>query len=190
MIECRYSFFLCAALLLAGCERDMRDMYDQQKPHADGSASRFEDGRDARPPPRNTVAHASGVMTAASAGTLSPANASLSGREELDRGRERYDIYCTPCHSPVGDGDGIVVRRGFPRPESFHTDAQRALSDELIIAAMVDGKGAMRPMVGRIDADDRAAIVAYVRALQRSQHINARMLSPDERALLERSGMK
>jgi mono/diheme cytochrome c family protein len=187
MINGRCSFFLCVALLLAGCERDMRDMYDQQKPHPDGSASRFEDGRDMRPPPSNAVANGSGVMAAASAGRMPTTTDQLSPRVELARGRERYDIYCAPCHSPVGDGDGMVVRRGFPRPQSFHIDDQRALSDEQIVAAIVDGKGSMRPMAGRIDADDRAAIVDYVRALQHSQHIDAQTLSADERVLLERS---
>lgn len=187
MIDCRCLFLLCAALLLAGCERDMRDMYDQQKPHPDGSASRFDDGRDARPPPRDTVANVSGAMAAASAGRVPTTTDQLSPRAELDRGRERYDIYCAPCHSPVGDGDGIVVRRGFPRPKSFHTDDQRALSDEQIVATIVAGKGAMRPMAGRIDADDRAAIVDYLRALQHSQHVDTQTLSASDRALLERS---
>jgi mono/diheme cytochrome c family protein len=187
MTDRRYYFFLCAALLLAGCERDMRDMYDQKKPHPDGNASRFDDGRDARPPPRDTVANGSGVMTTASAGRMATTTEQHSPRAQLTRGRERYDIYCAPCHSPVGDGDGIVVRRGFPRPKSFHADDQRALSDEQIVAAIVDGKGSMRPMAGRIDVEDRAAIVGYLRVLQRSQHADAQTLSADERALLERS---
>lgn len=176
------------ALLLAACERDMRDMYNQDKPHPDASASRFADGRDPRPAPQDSVARASGVLASAASGRSEIEPAHLTARARLDRGRERYDIFCAPCHSPTGDGDGIVVRRGFPRPPSFHSDAQRALTDARIDAAIVDGIGAMQPMGKRIDADDRAAITAYLRALQRSQHADADTLDAATRALLDRSG--
>src|ERR1700710_1318290 len=125
----RHLAILAAVCALAACERDMRDMYDQAKPHPDASAPRFADGRDPRPPPRDTVARASGVLAASSSGRSERIVESLAPRERLALGRERYDIYCAPCHSPTGDGDGIVVRRGFPRPSSFHTDAHRALTD-------------------------------------------------------------
>ena len=179
---------LLGALALGACERGMRDMYDQPKPHPDAEASRQPDGRQPRPAPADSVARASGVLAASSSGRSEAATVALSPRERLDRGRERYDIYCAPCHSPVGDGDGMVVRRGFPPPPSFHTDAQRALPDARIESAIVDGVGAMKPMGNRIDAEDRAAIVAYVRALQRSQHVDANALDASSRALLERSG--
>lgn len=178
---------LVAVLALNGCERDMRDMYDQAKPHPDASATRFADGRDPRPAPADTVTRASGVLAASSSGRHSETASAPTPRERLDRGRERYDIYCAPCHSPTGDGDGWVVRRGFPRPQSFHTDAQRALTDARIDAAVVDGVGAMRPMGNRVDADDRTAIIAYIRALQRSQHADANTLDAASRALLDRS---
>jgi mono/diheme cytochrome c family protein len=176
------------ALLLSACERDMRDMYDQPKPHPDASAPRFADGRDARPAPQDSIARNGGVLASSSSGRVETKPVALAARARLDRGRERYDIFCAPCHSPTGDGDGIVVRRGFPRPPSFHTDANRALSDAQIDAAIVDGTGAMQPMSNRIDADDRAAIVAYLRALQQSQHANADSLDAATRALLDRSG--
>lgn len=178
---------LAATFTLTACERDMRDMYDQPKPHADASAPRFADGRDSRRAPPDTVARASGVLAASSSGRNERTMESLTPRARLDRGRERYDIYCAPCHSPTGDGDGIVVRRGFPRPSSLHTDAQRALTDARIEAAMVDGVGTMRPMGGRIDAEDRAAIITYIRALQHSQHVDANTLDAASRALLDRS---
>lgn len=179
---------LAALFALGGCERDMRDMYDQAKTHPDGSAPRFADGRDPRPAPADTVTHARGVLASSSSGQRSETTMQLSPRQRLDRGRERYDIYCAPCHSPTGDGDGMVVRRGFPRPQSFHTDAQRALADARIDAAIVDGVGAMRPMGERVSADDRTAIIAYIRALQRSQHADAGTLDAASRALLERTG--
>jgi mono/diheme cytochrome c family protein len=176
---------LAAAFALTACERDMRDMYDQAKPHPDASAPRFADGRDPRPAPPDAVVRASGVLAASSSGRSERTVASLAPRKRLDRGRERYDIYCAPCHSPTGDGDGTVVRRGFPRPSSFHSDAQRALTDARIEAAIVDGVGAMRPMGGRVDADDRDAIILYIRALQLSQHVEASTLDASSRALLD-----
>ncbi len=183
----KHLVLLFAALALGACERDMRDMYDQAKPHPDAPAPRFGDGRDPRPAPPDSVARTSGVLAASSSARSERSIASLTPRERLERGRERYDIYCAPCHSITGDGDGMVVRRGFPRPPSFHTDAQRALSDARIEAAIVDGVGVMRPMAGRIDADDRSSIVAYIRALQRSQHTDADSLDAASRALLDRS---
>jgi len=178
---------LVAALALTACERDMRDMYDQAKPHPDASAPRFGDGRDPRPAPADAVPRTSGVLAAASGGRSDAADVPLAARARLERGRERYDIYCAPCHSPTGDGDGMVVRRGFPRPASFHTDAQRALSDVRIDDAITHGTGAMQPMGGRIGADDRVAIIAYIRALQRSQHADAGTLDSASRALLNGS---
>lgn len=178
---------LAAALFLVACERDMRDMYDQPKPHPDASAPRFADGRDARPEPQDSIARTRGVLASASSGRNAAPESPLAARAKLDRGRERYDIFCAPCHSPTGDGDGIVVRRGFPRPQSFHTATQRALADASIDTAIVDGIGAMKPMGGRIDGGDRAAIVAYLRALQRSQHADADTLDDATRALLDRN---
>ena len=175
------------ALGAAGCERDMRDMYDQNRPHADGQAVRFDDGRDVRPAPDGAISRASGALAAASSANAKSSIAPNSARALLQRGKDRYGIYCTPCHSPVGDGDGMVVRRGFPKPESFHTDKMRALSDADIDASIVAGYGAMRPMSGRIDENDRKAIVSYVRALQLSQHTPIGDVPANEREALERS---
>jgi mono/diheme cytochrome c family protein len=88
----------------------------------------------------------------------------------LQRGRERFDIYCSPCHSKAGDGDGMVVRRGFPAPPSYHTDRLRNAPDAHFFSVITNGYGAMYSYADRITADDRWAIVAYIRALQLSQH--------------------
>ncbi len=175
------------ALALAGCERDMRDMYDQNKPHPDGQAVRYSDGRDVRAPVEGTVARSSGIIASTSSGRAEADKLLLSPRQRLDRGRERYGIYCAPCHSPTGDGDGMVVRRGFPKPESFHTERQRASTDTSIDDAVTQGVGAMRPMGMRVGADDRAAIIAYIRALQLSQQAKLDELPADARDALERS---
>ena len=175
------------ALGAAGCERDMRDMYDQNRPHADGHAVRFDDGRDVRAAPDGAISHASGALAAASSGTATSPVTPNGTRALLQRGKDRYGVYCTPCHSPVGDGDGMVVRRGFPKPGSFHTDKSRALSDADIDASIVAGFGAMRPMGGRIDESDRKAIISYVRALQLSQHAPIGDVPANDREALERS---
>ena len=90
-------------------------------------------------------------------------------REVLARGQERYEIFCTPCHGFAGDGDGMVVQRGFPAPPSFHAGPQRALAAQRIVDVITDGTGRMLPMAERIPISDRWAIAAYVKALQLSQ---------------------
>jgi mono/diheme cytochrome c family protein len=87
----------------------------------------------------------------------------------LERGRERFEIYCVPCHSPLGDGDGMVVRRGFPKPASYHVDRLREAPDRHFYDVITQGYGIMYAYGDRVDPEDRWAIVAYIRALQRSQ---------------------
>lgn len=87
----------------------------------------------------------------------------------IARGRERYHVFCAPCHSELGDGRGMVVRRGFPAPPSFHSDPLRALAPQQIYAAISQGYGVMYGFADRIAPEDRWAIVAYVRALEHSQ---------------------
>ncbi|HEY6484468.1 MAG TPA: cytochrome c [Steroidobacteraceae bacterium] len=102
----------------------------------------------------------------------------------LARGRERFNIYCAPCHSEAGDGDGMIVRRGFPAPPSYHTDRLRNAPDSHFYQVISNGYGVMYPYADRITPADRWAIVAYIRALQLSQHAPASMLSEDDEAKL------
>jgi mono/diheme cytochrome c family protein len=102
-------------------------------------------------------------------------------RELLTRGRERFDIYCAVCHGRDGYGEGIVVRRGFPAPPSYHQDRLRDAPDGHFYDVITRGYGAMLPFSDRLTASDRWAVVAYVRALQRSQHVALSELPPDER---------
>lgn len=193
MIKFRPAPLLMLALLLAGgCERSMRDMYDQPRGKAYRSNSMFADGSGSRTPPPGTVANARGARPDASSGRRGREQAQNRLRDEaapaqpypvdqtlLARGRERFNIYCMPCHSPVGDGDGRVVRRGFPAPPSYHSERLRKASDRHIFDVVTQGYGIMVPYADRIAPADRWAIVAYVRALQLSQHARIDRLPAD-----------
>jgi len=88
----------------------------------------------------------------------------------LTRGRQRYDIYCAPCHGLVGEGNGIVPSRGFLAPPSYHTERLRAATDQRFYDVITQGSGAMYSYSDRLEPLDRWAVVAYIRALQLSQN--------------------
>jgi mono/diheme cytochrome c family protein len=102
----------------------------------------------------------------------------------IARGRDRYDVYCAPCHSRTGDGDGMIVRRGFPAPPTYHTDRLRAAPDSHFFQVISDGFGVMYPYADRITPEDRWAIVAYIRALQLSRHASSAELGAADGAAL------
>jgi mono/diheme cytochrome c family protein len=112
--------------------------------------------------------------------TMPPITAAL-----LARGQERFDIFCAPCHSIAGDGDGFIARRGFPHPPTYHSDRLRKASDEHLYAVITDGYGAMYPYARRLAPADRLAVVAYIRALQLSQHAPLSAVPAAPRARLE-----
>jgi mono/diheme cytochrome c family protein len=101
--------------------------------------------------------------------------------ELLARGRERYSIYCAVCHGADGYGRGIVVRRGFPAPPSYHDPRLRNAPVGHFFEVMTRGFGAMYPYADRLDPHDRWAVAAYIRALQVSQHVNTRDLASADR---------
>lgn len=103
----------------------------------------------------------------------------------LARGRERFNIYCAPCHSVTGDGDGMIARRGFPSPPSYHTDSLRNAPDSHFYQVISNGYGVMYPYADRVAPQDRWAIIAYIRVLQLSQHAPASMLEPQDLEKLE-----
>lgn len=102
----------------------------------------------------------------------------------LERGQERYRIYCTPCHSELGDGRGMVVQRGFPPPPSYHIDRLRSAPVQHFYD-VTGGHGVMYSFSGRVQPADRWAIAAYIRALQRSQNATVADLAPAEREALK-----
>ena len=104
--------------------------------------------------------------------------------ELLNRGQERYNIYCSPCHGQIGNGRGIVVERGMLPPPSFHTDSIRVYPNGRIFDVITNGVRNMQPYKYQIPAKDRWAIIAYVRALQRSQNATLQDVPQSERGSL------
>jgi mono/diheme cytochrome c family protein len=104
--------------------------------------------------------------------------------EVLDRGEQRFNIYCTPCHGLSGQGDGMIVRRGYRQPPSFHVDRLQAAPLGHFYDVMTNGFGAMPDYRAQIASRDRWAIAAYVRALQLSQHAAATDIPAEERQKL------
>lgn len=103
----------------------------------------------------------------------------------LTRGRQRYDIYCTPCHSMIGDGDGMIVQRGYQRPPTFHSDRLRNAPLGHFYDVISYGFGAMPDYAAQIHPEDRWAIAAYIRALQRSQNATDSDVAPEDRDQLK-----
>jgi len=134
----------------------------------------FSDGQSSRPIEPGTIARGQlldpVVATGKSGDLLVDAIPVKVDRALLERGQQRYNIYCSPCHSRSGDGRGMIVQRGFPPPPKF--TEQRLLDAPVghFFNVITHGYGAMYPYASRIPIDDRWAIVAYVRALQVSQH--------------------
>ena len=104
--------------------------------------------------------------------------------EVLDRGEQRFNIYCAPCHGPTGKGDGMIVRRGFRQPPSYHIDRLQNAPIGHFYDVMTNGFGAMPDYRAQISPRDRWAIAAYVRALQLSQNASAADVPEGERQKL------
>ncbi len=105
--------------------------------------------------------------------------------ELLERGRERYDIFCSPCHGLDGYGQGMIVQRGFPAPQSFHIDRLRQAPDGHYYNVITNGFGRMFPYDYRVPPDDRWAITAYIRVLQFSQQASLDELPPEAETEME-----
>jgi mono/diheme cytochrome c family protein len=101
----------------------------------------------------------------------------------LERGRQRFDIFCAPCHGLAGDGDGIIVAHGFPPPPSYHLPRLLAAPAQHFYDVITDGYGVMYSYRDRVPPHDRWAIVAYIRALQLSRHARVAQVPDDEKKL-------
>jgi mono/diheme cytochrome c family protein len=102
----------------------------------------------------------------------------------IERGQDRFRIFCTPCHSELGDGNGMIPQRGFSPPPSYHTDRLRRVTTQHFYDVITQGYGAMYSFAQRIPPADRWAIAAYIRALQRSREATLADLTPAERQAL------
>jgi hypothetical protein len=162
---------MAATLVLVGCRQDMQD---QPKFFPQRGTDFYADGRSVRPQVENTVArgqlHENAYfytgLTNGKEGDGMPFPATL---EVLERGQERYNVYCTPCHSRVGNGVGMIVQRGYMKAGSFHSARLETAPLGHFFHVISNGYGAMPDYSAQIVPADRWAIVAYIKALQLSQ---------------------
>ncbi|MGE0682669.1 MAG: cytochrome c [Candidatus Binatia bacterium] len=175
----------CIVLTL-GCRQDMHDQPKFKTYRADPF---FADGRSARPLVAGTVAR----------GNLQADEHLYQGKENggpaknfpfpiteqvLLRGQERFNIYCSPCHSQLGDGQGMIVQRGLKQPPSFHIERLREAPVGYFFTVITSGFGVMYDYSDRVAPEDRWAIIAYIRALQLSQHATLQDVPAEERQKL------
>jgi len=175
--------FIAMALLLVGCTQEMMDQarYEPLEP-----TDFFKDGRSSRPLVEGTVARGQlRLDTHLFEGIVNDEFVDEFPfpitREVIERGRERYDIFCAVCHDRTGAGNGMVVQRGFTRPPSLHENRLREASLGYQFHIITKGIGDMAGMARQIPANDRWAIVAYIKALQRSQNATLRDVPTSER---------
>jgi hypothetical protein len=181
---------LFALLLLSACRQEMAD---QPRYEPLEQSTFFADQRSARPLPEGVVARGfldqdEHLYAGRVNGELATTFPFPITAEVLNRGRDRYGIFCTPCHDQVGSGNGMAVRRGFRRgPPTFHMDRLREAPVGHFYDVISNGFGAMNDYAAQIKPRDRWAIVAYIRALQLSQNVKADELSAGDRQELEKS---
>ena len=178
--------FVLAACGLAGCRLDM---HVQPKYLPLEPSDFFADGRSARQPVAGTVARGQlriddhlykGKVDGKDAVTFPfPITAN-----DILRGQQRFNIYCSPCHDYTGSGRGMIVQRGFPQPPSFHIDRLRQAPVGHFFDVMTNGFGAMYSYAARVSPEDRWRIAAYIRALQLSQHATPADVPESERQKL------
>jgi mono/diheme cytochrome c family protein len=164
-------------------------MHDQPRYEPLERSTFFADGRSARPLVEGTVPRGglreNAILYTGMSGRDFAGEIPLPvTRELLERGHERYDIYCSPCHARTGDGRGMAVLRGFPAAASLHSDRLRNVEPGYIFDVITRGFGRMPDYATSIRPEDRWAIVAYLRALQVSQNTRAATLSDEERRMV------
>jgi mono/diheme cytochrome c family protein len=178
--------FLVLLLALTACRRDM---FHQPKSSPLSESDFFPDGMGSRSAPPHTVAQDdletdkafyTGMIGTNLVTTFpQPVTTAM-----LRRGQERFEINCVPCHGETGEGNGIVVQRGFPAPPSYHIDRLRTAPVGHFFDVMTRGYGVMFSYAARVTPEDRWAIAAYIRALQLSQNARLSDVPPEEVAQL------
>lgn len=184
----RWLLFSTLALLLLGCRRGM---YNQPRMKPLRASEVFPDKTSARHIPAHAVPYraqnpadvwSSGIEADGTLARSAPVPIDMA---LLERGRERFDIYCMVCHGATGKANGMIVQRGFPAPPSFHGKRLREAPIGHFVNVIGNGFGVMYGYGDRVDARDRWAIAAYLRVLQLSQNAPAELLTSDERQRLE-----
>ena len=177
-----------ACIALVGCRQDMHDApsYDPLQ-----QSTFFADGAASRPLVPNTVAR--GQLRADEHFYLGKVNGQVATefpipvtKEVLDRGQERFNVYCAPCHGRTGEGNGMIVQRGFRAPPSYHEERLRNVPVGYFFDVMTNGFGAMQDYSAQVTVTDRWAIAAYIRALQLSRHATVDDVPADRRGDLDR----
>jgi len=174
--------------VLAGACR--QDMHDNPRHEPLEASTFFADGRALRMPvdhtvPRGTAHTDEHLYTGKIGGQLADALPVAVTPELLARGRERFNVFCAPCHGRTGRGNGMVVRRGFRPPPTFHVNRLRSAPVGYFFDVITHGFGAMQDHAAQVPVADRWAIAAYIRALQISQHASIDNVPADKRALLD-----
>lgn len=164
--------------LLASCD----DMSHQPRYDSYEKSGLFADRKALQAPPDGTIARDDARLAEVLA--TRPAMT----RALIERGHDRFDIFCTPCHDASGYGKGTVPARGFPAPPSFHIERLRQAPSRYFVDVITHGHGVMYSYADRVGPADRWAIAAYIRALQLSQHAPLGALSEPERRKLQESG--
>jgi mono/diheme cytochrome c family protein len=174
---------LLCAVILGGCSLK-QDMALQPKYRPLAPSNSFSDGRSERPLVEGTVARNALEDDALIVPKESNAFPLPVTEALLERGQERYGIFCSPCHGLQGDGNGMVVTRGMKHPPSYHEERLRTVTNSYIFDVITNGFGAMMNYSAQIAPRDRWAIVAYVRALQLSRNAKVAELPADVREKL------
>lgn len=166
---------LVALPLLAACDR--ADMVAQDKAQTYDRSRFFPDKATIRPPVPGSVARDAPGEPMAQPAVITEAL--------IGRGRDRYDIFCSPCHGQSGDGRGMIVERGFPQPPPLGTARLVRAKARELYDVIAQGHGVMYGYADRVSPADRWAVVSYIRALQQSQNAEAARLPAEDRAKLE-----
>jgi hypothetical protein len=176
----------CSALV--GCRQDMHDApsYDPLQ-----GTNFFANGAASRPLVANTVARGQLradelLYTGKVDGQVSTEFPMLVTKQVLDRGQERFNVYCAPCHGRTGEGNGMIVQRGFRAPPSYHEERLRNAPVGYLFDVMTNGFGAMQDYSSQVPVPDRWAIAAYIRVLQLSRSATVDDVPADRRGDLDR----
>ncbi len=153
----------------------------------------FDDGMSARTPVPGTVARGTLredtlLYTGKVGGQFADAFPFEVTRADVERGKQRFEIYCTPCHGATGAGDGMIVQRGYRRPPSYHSDRLRQMPAGYFVDVMTNGFGVMPSYANQVPVRDRWLIAAYIRALQLSQNVPLAEVPPADRAQISSGG--